>query len=129
MTKITRHQVYHLPRILIEKLALCHMGLRKDEKGWSFKYEHVPKVEEVKPIGVDKSKYYFKPQSEFEKFVVDLLKKQDDKLSKLQKSLSGLHRKLDYALRINAFGGTSEDDTEGEENKTDEEFIEISDSE
>ncbi|WVZ20067.1 hypothetical protein V8G54_007389 [Vigna mungo] len=91
---------------LIKKLALYHMGLRKDEKDWSFKDEHVLEVEEVEPIGVDKSK-----------FVVDQFKKQDDNISKLQESLSGLRRKLDYALRINAFGGTSEDDTTNEEDK------------
>ncbi|KOM26455.1 hypothetical protein LR48_Vigan272s004300 [Vigna angularis] len=91
--------------------------------------EHVPVFEEVKPIGVDKSKYCFKPQSKFEKFVVEQFKKQDVKLSMLQKSFSVLHRKLDYALKINAFGGTSEDNFVNEENKTNEGFIEISDLE
>lgn len=145
ITKITRQQVYHLPYVvfisrllrhhglnvsnevtlscskknMIEKLSLHHIGLRRDEKEWSFKDEHLPEVEEVEPIGVDKSKYHFKPQSEFEKFVVDKFKGQDDKLSKLQKSLSSMHRKLDYALKISAFGGTSEDESGSKEDKSD----------
>ncbi|WVZ20742.1 hypothetical protein V8G54_008064, partial [Vigna mungo] len=77
--------------------------------------EHVPVMEEVEPIGVDKSNYCFKPQSEFEKFVVEQFKKQDVKLN--------------CALKINAFGGTSKDDSDNEEDKIDEDFIEISDSE
>ncbi|KOM43626.1 hypothetical protein LR48_Vigan05g123100 [Vigna angularis] len=46
---------------LIEKLTLHHMGLRKNEDGWSFKDEHVLVVEEVEPLKVDKSesKYTF----------------------------------------------------------------------
>ncbi|KAG2384495.1 Pentatricopeptide repeat-containing protein [Vigna angularis] len=36
---------------VIKKLALHYMGLRKDEKGWSFKDEHVVEVEEIEPIG------------------------------------------------------------------------------
>lgn len=107
----------------IKKLALHHMGLRKDEKCWSLKDEHVPVMEEVEPISVDKSNYCFKPQFEFEKFVVEQFKKQDVKLSKVQKSLSDLHRKLDRALKINAFGGTPEDDSVNEEDKTNEDFI------
>ncbi|KOM25721.1 hypothetical protein LR48_Vigan176s001700 [Vigna angularis] len=124
MTKITKQQVYHLPyvvfinRILrhhgvdvsnevtlgcskkntIEKLALHHMGLRKDEK-------------------------------EIEKYVVDQFKKQDVKLSKLQKYLSNLHRKLDRALKINESSGTSKDETDDDDNKTNEDYIDISDSE
>ncbi|KOM26510.1 hypothetical protein LR48_Vigan280s001000 [Vigna angularis] len=154
MIKITRQQVYHLPYVVFiskvmwyygvnvsneitlscskknmtKKMSLHHMGLRRDEKGWPFKDEHLPKIEKVESIGIDMFKYQFKSKSEFEKFVVDKLKKQEDKLSKLQKSLSSIHRKLDYALRISAFGGTSEDEFGSEEDKTDEEFIEISDS-
>lgn len=74
------------------------------------------------------SKYQFKPRSDFEKFVVDQFERQDDKMSKLQKSLSKLHRKMDYALKIKAFGGTSEDESGSEKDKIDEEFIEILDS-
>ncbi|KOM34646.1 hypothetical protein LR48_Vigan02g079600 [Vigna angularis] len=58
----------------------------------------------------------------------DKFKKQDDKVSKLQRSLFGLHRKLYYGIRINAFSKTSEDVTKDEEIKTDDDYKEISDS-
>lgn len=45
------------------------MGLLKDENGWSFKDEHIHVVEEVEPLGVDKSEYCFKPKTKFEKYV------------------------------------------------------------
>lgn len=50
---------------LIEKLALHHIGLRKSEIGWTFKDEHVPMVEEVEPLKVDKSesKFTFQPKT------------------------------------------------------------------
>lgn len=70
-----------------EKLALHHMGLGKNENGWVFKDEHVPIVEEVEPLKVDKSQYNFKPKSEFEKFVVDQFKKQSARLNRIEKSL------------------------------------------
>ncbi|KOM26692.1 hypothetical protein LR48_Vigan304s003900 [Vigna angularis] len=125
MTKITRQK-----KSMIEKLVLHHMGLRKDEKCWSFKEEHIHVMEEVEPLRVDKSSYCFKPQSEFEKFMMEMFKKQDIKLSRVQKSLSGLHRQLNCALKINAFGGTSEDDSKNEkEVQIDEDCIKISDSE
>lgn len=52
----------------------------------------------------------------------------DNKMSMLQRSFSELHRKMDYALRINAFGGTSEDDYESENNSADEKIVESSKS-
>ncbi|KOM58410.1 hypothetical protein LR48_Vigan11g144400 [Vigna angularis] len=111
---------------MIEKLALHHMGLRKNENGWVFKDEHVVIVEEAEPLNVDKSEYKLMPQSEFEKFVVDQFKRKSTKLSKIHKSLTRIHRKLDEALEIDAFKGTSEDDTNDIEDQTEDEFIEIS---
>ncbi|KOM26485.1 hypothetical protein LR48_Vigan277s000500 [Vigna angularis] len=114
---------------MIEKLFLDHMWLKRNENGWFFKDEQRPKTEEAQSINIDVSKYHFRPQTDFEKFVVDQFKSRDDKMSKLQKSFSELHRKMDYALRINAFSGTSKDDSGNEQDKTDKNLIETSDSE
>ncbi|KOM48460.1 hypothetical protein LR48_Vigan07g216400 [Vigna angularis] len=127
MTKITRQHVYHLPYVvfisrilrhhgvyvsnevtlgcskknMIEKMALHHMGLRKDEKGWSFKDE-----------------------------IMFLKWKRLSLLVLTSPSTpSSLNKNLKIGLCIeNAFGGTSEDESENEEDKIDEEFIEISES-
>lgn len=88
VVKINKQYIYHLPYVvfiskvlrhyyidltgevtldcskknIVEKLALHHMGLRKDENGWSFKDEHMPLVEEIEPLRVHKSEYSFKPR-------------------------------------------------------------------
>lgn len=105
------------------------MGLRKSIKGWIFKDEYYPRTDEADPISIDASRYKFRPQTEFEKFVDVKFKRLDNKMSMLQRSFSELHRKMDYALRINAFGGTSKDDFESEKNSTDEKIIESSELE
>ncbi|WVY90087.1 hypothetical protein V8G54_035601 [Vigna mungo] len=103
MVKVNKQKIYHFPygviirkvlrhyyidlitneftlsyskKNVIENSALHHMGL-------SFKDEHVPVIEEVEPLGVDKSEYHFKPKTGFEKFVVDQFKRQSTKLNKI----------------------------------------------
>ncbi|WVZ17477.1 hypothetical protein V8G54_010459 [Vigna mungo] len=105
------------------------MGLRKDVDDYLFKDEHCPGTEEAEPINIDISRYQFRRQIDFEKFVVDQFKRHDNKMSKLQKSFSELHRKMDYALMINAFGGTSKEDSRSEKDNADEKLLEMSDSE
>ncbi|KOM48033.1 hypothetical protein LR48_Vigan07g173700 [Vigna angularis] len=138
MMKVAKKNEYHLPyvvfisRILrlqnvditneitivdnkknvIEKLFLEHSGLRKSKEGWIFKDEFCPDTDKVDPINIDKSRYEFRPQTRLKEFVEVRFKRLDEKMSMLQKSFTKLHRKMDYALRINAFGDTFVDDFE-----------------
>ncbi|KOM41083.1 hypothetical protein LR48_Vigan04g128100 [Vigna angularis] len=89
--------------------------LAKKKEGWIFKDEHCPGTDEVNPINIDTSRYKFRPQTRFEEFIDERFKRLDEKMSMLQRSFTELHRKMDYALRINAFGDTSVDDSESEE--------------
>lgn len=130
MLKIAKQKEYHLPYVvlisrilrlqnvdttneitnscskknLIEKLFLDHMRLIKSKKGWIFKEEYLP--------GID------------ERF-----KRLDEKMLMLQRSFTELHWKMDYALRINAFCDTSVDDSESENNSANEKIVESSETE
>lgn len=99
LSKVMRHYFIDLTdevtlscskKNLIEKLALHHMGLRKSEIGWTFKDEHVPMVEEVEPLKVDKSesKFTFQPKIEFERYMVNQMKTHSTRLSRIEKSLT-----------------------------------------
>lgn len=50
-------------------------------------------------------------------------------MSMLQRFFTEMHRKMDYALRINAFGETSVDDFESEKNYANKKIVESSESE
>ncbi|KOM48468.1 hypothetical protein LR48_Vigan07g217200 [Vigna angularis] len=115
---------------LIGKLALHQMGLRKKENGWSFKDEHMSVVDEVEPLKVDKSesKYTFKPKTKFEKYMVNQMKLHSAKLSKIEKYLTRVHKKLDYGFdNDNIFGNTSKEEEIDEDDQAKEEFIDIPD--
>ncbi|KOM43583.1 hypothetical protein LR48_Vigan05g118800 [Vigna angularis] len=116
-------------RNVIEKLFLEHSGLRKSKEGWIFKEKFCSDTDKVDPINIDKSRYEFRPQTKFEEFVEVRFKRLDEKMSMLQKSFTELHRKMDYALRINAFGDTYVDDSESEKNNADEKIVKSSETE
>ncbi|KOM34541.1 hypothetical protein LR48_Vigan02g069100 [Vigna angularis] len=154
MLKVTSQNEYHLPyavfisqvlrfhgvdvtneitigctkRNVIEKLFLDHIGLRRNVYGWSYKDEYHLETKEAELINVDTSRHRFIPPTDFEKFVVDQFKRHDNKMSKLHKSLSKIHRKMDYASMINAFGGSLEDESQSEKNNADEKLLKMSDS-
>ncbi|KOM58347.1 hypothetical protein LR48_Vigan11g138100 [Vigna angularis] len=98
------------------------------KEGWIFKDEYCPSTDEVNPINIYTSRYKFRPQTRFEEFVDERFKRLDEKMSMLQRSFTELHRKIDYALRINAFGDTSVDDSESEKNSADEKIVESSET-
>ncbi|KOM34691.1 hypothetical protein LR48_Vigan02g084100 [Vigna angularis] len=109
---------------VIKKLFLEHSGLRKSKEGWFFKDEFFPDIDKVDPTNIDKSKYEFITQTKFEEFVEVKFKRPDEKMSMLQKYFTELHKKMDYALRINTFGDTSIDDSESEKKSLDENIVE-----
>ncbi|KOM29677.1 hypothetical protein LR48_Vigan743s001000 [Vigna angularis] len=113
----------------IEKLFLDHIGLRKSEEGWIFKDEYYPGTDEFNPVNIDISKDKFKPLTGFEKFVVERFSRLDDKMPMLQRSFAELHRKMDYALKINAFSDTSIDYSDSEKNYADEKILKSSELE
>ncbi|KOM48048.1 hypothetical protein LR48_Vigan07g175200 [Vigna angularis] len=114
---------------VIEKLFLEHSGLRKRKEGWIFKDKVCPETDKVDPVNIDMSKYEFRPQTKFGEFVEVRFKRLDEKMPMLQKSFTKLHKKMDYSLRINAFGDTSVDDSESEKNSAYEKIVEPSETE
>ncbi|KOM50032.1 hypothetical protein LR48_Vigan08g085900 [Vigna angularis] len=113
----------------LEKMFLNSIGLRKSKDGWLFKDEYISSTDEVKPMNVDTSRYEFRPQIRFKEFVDERCKRLDKKMAMLQRSFTELRRKMDYALRINAFGDTSVDDSESEKNSADKKIMESSETE
>ncbi|KOM48332.1 hypothetical protein LR48_Vigan07g203600 [Vigna angularis] len=121
--------IVDIKKNVIEKVFLEHLGLGKGKEGWIFKDELCPDTDKVDPINIDKSRYEFRPQTRFEEFVEVRFKRLDEKMSMLQKSFTELHRKMDYALRINAFGETFVDDSESKKNSANEKIVESSEME
>ncbi|KOM50081.1 hypothetical protein LR48_Vigan08g090800 [Vigna angularis] len=115
-------------RNILEKLFLNSVGLKKSKDGWLFKDKYIPGTDEVNPVNVDTSTYEFKPQTRFEEFVDERFKRLDEKMAMPQRSFTELHRKMDYALRINAFGDTFEDDSESDKNNADKKIVESSET-
>ncbi|KOM25851.1 hypothetical protein LR48_Vigan197s002000 [Vigna angularis] len=120
MLKIAKQKEYHLPY----GVFINSVGFRKVKEGWIFKDEYIPSIEEMNPLNIDSSKYKFMPETRFEEFVDERFKRLDEKMVMLQRSFSELHRKMDYALRINAFGDTSIDDSESGKNNADKKIVE-----
>ncbi|WVZ05058.1 hypothetical protein V8G54_018404 [Vigna mungo] len=115
MTKVTRQQEYNLPYVVFISKVLMYHGVNvSNEVIISCIKKNVFEKLFLDHIGLRRNEN-FRPRSDFEKFVFNQFDRQDDKLSKLQK--------------INVFGGTSEDDSGSEKDKTDEKLIETSDSE
>ncbi|KOM56875.1 hypothetical protein LR48_Vigan10g276700 [Vigna angularis] len=119
---------------LIKKESLCAyvitwILLPREKVKILFKDEYLPGTDEVNPVNVDTSKYKFKPQTRFEEFVDEIFNRLDEKMAMLQRSFTEMHRKIDYALRINAFGDTSVYDSESEKNNADEKVVESSETE
>ncbi|WVZ26211.1 hypothetical protein V8G54_004755, partial [Vigna mungo] len=114
-------------QLTTEDVYIIHALKAKIQIDWTVVDEHVPIVDEVEPLEVDKSKYYFKPKYEFEQYVVNQLKNQSTRLTKIEKSLSRVHRKLDDGFdNGNIFGNTFEEEEMEEEDPVEEEFIDIS---
>ncbi|KOM50030.1 hypothetical protein LR48_Vigan08g085700 [Vigna angularis] len=111
------------------QLFLNSVGLKTSKYGWLLKDEYLPGIDEVNPVNVDTSRYKFRPQTRFEEFVDERFNRLDEKMTMLQRSFTELHRKMDYALRINAFGDTSVDDSKSEKNSADEKVVESSETE
>ncbi|KOM48265.1 hypothetical protein LR48_Vigan07g196900 [Vigna angularis] len=105
------------------------VGFRKVKEGWIFKDEYIPSTEEMNPLNVDLSRYNFKPETRFEEFLDERFKRLDEKMMMLQRSFTELHRKMDYALRINAFGDTSVDDSDSGKSSVDKKIMESSKTE
>ncbi|KOM48286.1 hypothetical protein LR48_Vigan07g199000 [Vigna angularis] len=114
---------------VLEKMFLDSVGFRKVKEGWVFKDEYIPSTKEMNPQNVDLSRYKFKPETKFEEFVDERFKRLDEKMMMLQRSFTELHRKMDYALRINAFGDTSVDDSDSGKNSADKKIVESSETE
>ncbi|KOM28591.1 hypothetical protein LR48_Vigan553s002000 [Vigna angularis] len=64
-----------------------------------------------------------------EEFMDERFKRLDEKMLMLQRSFTKLHQKMDYALRINAFGDTSVDDSDSGKNNADKKIMESSEIE
>ncbi|KOM55899.1 hypothetical protein LR48_Vigan10g179100 [Vigna angularis] len=135
MIKVTRQNEYHLLYVVLisrvlrfhgvdvtnemtigctktnvtEKLFLDHMGLRRNENGWSYKDGNHLETEEVEPINVDTSRYQFKPQTDFARLVVDQF--------------------IYMTIRCKNFENPSLNYTKSEKNSVDEKLLEKSDSE
>ncbi|KOM31482.1 hypothetical protein LR48_Vigan01g103700 [Vigna angularis] len=90
---------------VLEELFLDSVGFRKGKEGWVFKDEYIPE------------------------FVDERFKRLDEKMMMLQRSFTKLHQKMDYVLRINAFGDTSIDDSESGKNSAEEKIVESSETE
>ncbi|KOM26953.1 hypothetical protein LR48_Vigan347s000700 [Vigna angularis] len=86
-------------------------------------------TEEMNPLNIDSSKYKFMPETRFEEFVDERFKRLDEKMIMLQRSFSEVHRKMNYALRRNAFGDTSIDDSESGKSSADKKIVESSETE
>ncbi|KOM52129.1 hypothetical protein LR48_Vigan09g078800 [Vigna angularis] len=108
---------------IFERLFLNFVGFRNVREGWVFKDEYIPSTKEMNPQNVDLSRYKFKPETKFEEFMDERFKRLDEKMLMLQRSFTELHRKMDYALRINAFGDTSVDDSDNGKNSADKKIM------
>ncbi|KOM38198.1 hypothetical protein LR48_Vigan03g158000 [Vigna angularis] len=97
--------------LTIEDVYLIHALKGRIQTNWTIVDEHVLVVKEVEPLEVDKSQYSFKPKSKFEKYVVNQLKRKSAKLTRIEKSLSRVYRKLDDGFdNDNIFGNSSEEE-------------------
>ncbi|KOM49589.1 hypothetical protein LR48_Vigan08g041600, partial [Vigna angularis] len=97
-------------RILVDKNALHHMGLRFDEDNWVFKDENLNE-EEVVPIGSSLTATSLRPKIECEKFMV----KQMHSLSTLYQSRFGKLDKDIVVIQQKLGIQSLDDDNEDEE--------------
>ncbi|KOM48360.1 hypothetical protein LR48_Vigan07g206400 [Vigna angularis] len=124
MIKVVRQKKYYLPyAVFISRIMRFHDVDITNEVTICCNKKDV--IEKLFLDHIDK----FKPLKRFEKFVVERFSRLDDKMSMLQRSFTELHREMDYALRINAFGDTSIDDSESEKNCANEKIVKSSESE
>ncbi|KAG2389642.1 uncharacterized protein HKW66_Vig0177150 [Vigna angularis] len=96
----------------IGKTAFRHNGLKKTQDGWVFK-------------DVDKTPSTFTPQTEFERYVVDQFRRLSTRISKVQKSLIMIRKKLDEDTALITPSASESDD---EDDTPEDEIVETSDS-
>ncbi|KOM48169.1 hypothetical protein LR48_Vigan07g187300 [Vigna angularis] len=96
----------------IGKAALRHNGLKKTKDDCVLK-------------DVDETPSTFTPQTEFERFVVDQFRRLSTRISKVEKSLIMIHKKLD---EDNALVTASASQSDDEDDTTEDESMETSNS-
>ncbi|KAG2384652.1 hypothetical protein LR48_Vigan10g123600 [Vigna angularis] len=73
----------------IGKAALTFINLKKTEDGWVFKDVRTPILD------VDETPSTFTPHTEFERFVVDQFQRLSTRISKVEKTMIMIHKKVD----------------------------------
>ncbi|KAG2372022.1 hypothetical protein LR48_Vigan05g106200 [Vigna angularis] len=96
----------------IGKVALTFNGLKKTKDGWVFK-------------DVDETSSTFTPHTEFERSGMDQFRRLSTRISKVEKSLIMIHKKLD---EDNALKTPSASESNDDDDTTKDEFVETSDS-
>ncbi|KAG2394579.1 uncharacterized protein HKW66_Vig0180430 [Vigna angularis] len=95
-----------------DEIWLSFTGLKKTKDGWVFK-------------DVEETPSTFTPHIVFERFVVDQFRRLPTRISKVEKSLIMIHKKLD---EDNALRTSSASESDDEDDTTEDESMDTSDS-